>query len=308
MKRRRTIFWVIFISAAVISALVAYTKLKNKTAKSLTTTGPTGGPGSTPSTMTFGNPTKNCVGKGICHNSFSSNNDNSASGIQVIFTPVDANNVVMTFNINDLKNSPDPAQQNQAQYFSQPYTSYIFDFPFSLTNAAFGGMWKSGAMISSQSASRLSMGADGTTVIDSITITYSQPVQTNIIFGNQPAGGPADYTAQGICSYSPNPVTSPAAPNPPSSIPVNVSLQTGNAGVLVMTFNMSDINQNESQQVPLFKNNGTYTFSNTVLLNDLSLSGLILPPGAAIPAQATGNVSINSDNTVVTITVPYITQ
>jgi hypothetical protein len=249
---------------------------------------PMRGPGSIPTTITFGNSSNGCVGRGVCVA--------SSANIPVTFTLVSSSTLLVSFSMSDLSTY----QSSQVSYFSG--SSYMFDAPYSLTSSLFSD-WglDDGAMISTSSASSLSVVSG--VVTDTITIAYSSPVSTNIIFGNPGSGPSCGTSGKGICYFSSSPIA--ATSTSPASIPVTFSLQPGNTGVLLMTFNMSDLYSAQYSQVAYFSLS-SYMFSSTFSLTDAAFASLLLPANAKITSSCASSVSVVSG--VVTDAITYTTN
>ena len=105
----------------------------------------------------------------------------------------------------------------------------------------------------------------------------------------------------GVCVEG---VTDIANSSDPEAIAVTFSLLPNDNTTLVMTFSMTDLQNNQPDQVALFTNsNGTYTFDQAYQLNSTGFQQLNLLPNAAILPTTPSAVVINGD--IVTVYFKY---
>jgi hypothetical protein len=291
-----------FAFGAILTSLIfgsVIYKFRYTEATNPVKTGPRGGPGSIPTSITFGNSsTGGCLGRGICNASLvmpggRTTPPSPSTSIPVTFSPISQTQCVFSFFLIDLQNAP--GQSQQALNFQQ--NNYSFDFPYSVSvdNPIFVS-WnlRSGAVLAAGSPSSVFplVTGSGVVISDIITISYSMPVQAFVVFGNPRADGGCDMTTRGICSITPA-----TQPQPPNSVPVTFALQSGNATELVMTFSMSDLQNAEGNTQVAFFQSGSYMFNNIFPIGgDPTVSGsqLFLPRTAVIKPTSPSKVTIST--------------
>ncbi len=107
-------------------------------------------------------------------------------------------------------------------------------------------------------------------------------------FGTPPKGGGA-CAGKGICSA----VLQPGAGT-------KVTLVSSPTDVLIMKFSMSELKNNQPDQVQNFTDGGTYAFDTTYSFTDQMYAPLKLPPNSRIEATTKSEIKIKGDVVVVT--------
>lgn len=257
-----------------------------------------GGPSVTPTTVTFGVPSEACTGKGICKSAVPIQNPPEGdSSTNVSLLGISANAVGLRFQMASLTTN----QPGQVHNFVNG-VPISFDFPASLNTIAFAPAgYAAGSIIPAGVPGSVSV-SSGTVVVQ-MQVKISRLVTTNVFFGSN-AGGACNNGMPGICSIS-------AAPVPPSAagigtVQVNFALKSDDASKIVMTLARTGLTSaNQNQQVGLFTDGGTYTFTNPFVF-DGSFAQMLLPANAQLNASTPGQVSVAGD--IITVTFPYKTH
>ncbi len=296
MKRKNYV-WIVTALALLGCIILYWNHVRGVKTNTEGTNGPAlkEGASVTPTMLTFGNtPAGGCIGKGICKTSLVSD---TGKGIWVGWTALNTTQVIMYFSLSALKN----IQNNQWLNFQSPFTTYPFDFPFSLNDPALKSQLTvpTGAIITTTSPSTFGA-AVGDTILDTITFSVSKAVTLNVVFG----GTGCDFTQDGICTISAIPPGMPPPPPPQGPIPVAVTfaLENDNAGKILMTFSRSKLaTARQGAELNAFMT-GHYVFNGTFMLDPGMFGPLLLPPGAMINPGSGSGVFMNGDTVTDTIT------
>jgi len=124
-------------------------------------------------------------------------------------------------------------------------------------------------------------------------------ITEGVTFGNPPEGGGA-CAGKGICS------SSGISGSQTNGTTVTFQLSPNNAGVLVLTFSLADLQAHQSAQVAYFTDpRGSYVFDGTYVLSDPIYTPLGLLPNAQIDPTCQSTVAINGDAVTVSITYTH---
>jgi hypothetical protein len=131
----------------------------------------------------------------------------------------------------------------------------------------------------------------------STTAVHAQSVALSVEFGTKQTGDGL-CVGDGVCECSPQSTTAPG---------INVLFQTSaDQNTLILTFSLSDLKNNEPDQVANFTNStGSYIFDVAYSLSDPMFANLNLPQNAQITPNSNSTVVINGDVVTDYITLYY---